>query len=54
MSPVLRKVAGALLAAVAMGIGTALGELARDAVKERFAPKPEPEPETRRRRRAKR
>lgn len=48
MSPIVRKVAGALLAAVAMGVGTALGELARDAIKERFAPKPEPE--TRRRR----
>lgn len=41
MNTIARKVVGALLAAFAMSIGTTLSELARDAIKERFAPKPE-------------
>jgi hypothetical protein len=38
----LKKVAVALVAACAASIGTALGELARDALKERLTPKPQP------------
>jgi len=44
MNPLARKVVGALLSAFAMSVGTTLGEIARDAIKEKFAPRPEPTP----------
>lgn len=51
MKDTMKKVAIALLAAVAASIGTALGELARDEIKKRLDP---PAPQRSRRKKARR
>lgn len=53
MKETLKKVAVALVAAIAASVGAALGELARDEIKRRFAPPVEP-PKPARRRKARR
>lgn len=49
MSETLKKILGTVCAGMAMALGQALGELARDAIKERWAP-PKPAPKKRSRR----
>lgn len=53
-----KKIAVALAAAAAAGVGTALGELARDSIKSRWSPPPAappaPEPTPTKRRKARR
>lgn len=51
MKELLKKVVVAIAAAAAMGIGTAIGELARDAIKAKYSPPaPKPEPTKRKKR----